>query len=118
MSEVVRKVFLGVIGSVAAVGIFLNWQIASQGREIILLKANQEFMSKRLDTLEVGMAEFRSIMRGMETSNRGEHEILRAGQSDMSTELKAHMQASTQILTYLKELMVWKDQSIEKGNKP
>jgi hypothetical protein len=118
MSEVVRKVFIGFIASIATVGVFLNYQLQIQAREVLLLQNEQRHMGKRLDTQEAGMAELRSMLRGMETAHRNDFDALRLAMNDIAGKFVQHSQFELKIEGWLKELMVWKDQSIEKGMKP
>lgn len=118
MWDVVRKVFLGGLSAIAVVGLFLNNQIAAQGREILVLRTNQEYMAKRQEAQEADSRELRQLLRSLEDGNRSEHEILRNGVSGLNGKLELNAQANDKILTYLRELMVMKDQIIEKGLKP
>ena len=118
MSEVVRKVFIGFVASIASVGVFLHYQLQYQGRDVLLLQNEQQHMCKRLDSQEQGMAELRSMLRGMETAHRNDYDALRLAINDIAGKFSQHTQFELKVEGWLKELMVWKDQSIEKGLKP
>lgn len=104
--DVIRKVVVGAVCGIAGVGLFLNWKLETQAREQVLIRSQHENIAKRMDQQEAGMAELRSMLRGLEQGQRADAQGLRDLMSDMNTRFASHVASEVEIKAMIKELLV------------